>query len=70
VLVTHAFLRSLATLDLAESRVRRLSPQPDPQQPDPEQPETQRQPEPEQPEPEQPEPEQPEPEPVSRSARP
>jgi hypothetical protein len=27
VLVTHAFLRSLATLDLAESRVRRLAPQ-------------------------------------------
>jgi hypothetical protein len=26
VLVTHAFLRSLATLDLAESRVRRLGP--------------------------------------------
>jgi hypothetical protein len=45
VLVTHAFLRSLATLDLAESRVGRLAPQPEPQ---PEQ-----QPEPEQPEPEQ-----------------
>jgi hypothetical protein len=28
VLVTHAFLRSLATLDLAESRVGRLAPQP------------------------------------------
>jgi hypothetical protein len=31
VLVTHAFLRSLATLDLAESRVGRLSPQPEPE---------------------------------------
>jgi hypothetical protein len=28
VLVTHAFLRSLATLDLADSRVGRLAPQP------------------------------------------
>ncbi len=29
VLVTHAFLRSLATLDLAESKVKRLAPEPE-----------------------------------------
>ena len=31
VLVTHGFLRSLATLELAESRVRSLAPQPEPE---------------------------------------
>ncbi|HUO73554.1 MAG TPA: hypothetical protein VMU39_22485 [Solirubrobacteraceae bacterium] len=70
VLVTHAFLRSLATLDLADSKVGRLAPPHDgtadaqPGEP----PQEQTQPEPQPPPGPQPESQQ-KPEPVSRNAR-